>query len=77
MGKRENTFHTKWHLSRVREKHKNMRKKMTMADINPPISLITLNVNGMNTRRQRSYWQNVIQIESRMVVARIVGREGK
>lgn len=44
---------------------------MTMADINPAISLITLNVNGMNTKRQSSYWQNVIQIESRMVVARV------
>lgn len=55
----------------MREKHKNVRQKMTMADINPTVSLITLNVNGMNTKRQSSYWQNVIQIESRMVAARV------
>lgn len=48
-------------------------EKMTMADINPPISLITLSVSGTNTKGQSSCWQNVIQIESRMVVARDCG----
>lgn len=48
---------------------------MTTAEINPTLSLITLHVNETNSKRQRSYWQNIIQIESRMVAARDCGGE--